>query len=60
MTTEANDTLSQVDFSDGHPIGVAWNGWTLLLDYKLAREDYPIHIQKRRLCLRVWGWGVLM
>ena len=38
MTTEANDTLSQVDFGDGHPIGVAWNGWTLLLDYKNWQE----------------------
>jgi hypothetical protein len=33
METEAYRKLSGFDFSDGHPIGIAWNGWTLLLDY---------------------------
>ena len=34
MATEAYDKLSGIDFNDLHPLGVAWNGWTLLLDYK--------------------------
>jgi hypothetical protein len=34
MTTEAYHKLSRVDSSDGRPIGIAWDGWTLLLDYR--------------------------
>jgi hypothetical protein len=38
MTTEAYDKLTRIDFNDGHPIGVAWDGWTLLLDYRNWQE----------------------
>jgi hypothetical protein len=39
METEAHRKLRRVDFHDGHPIGVAWNGWTLLLDYENWKEE---------------------
>jgi hypothetical protein len=39
METEAYRKLSRVDFHDGQPIGVAWDGWTLLLDYRNWQEE---------------------
>ena len=39
MATEAYHKLSRVSFSDGRPIAVAWDGWTLLLDYRNWQEE---------------------
>lgn len=39
MSTDAYERLSSIDFSDGHPTAVAWDGWTLLLDYENWKEE---------------------
>ena len=39
MQTEAYRKLSRVSFHDGQPIGIAWDGWTLVLDYKDWQEQ---------------------
>ena len=39
MDTEAFRKLGGIDFHDGQPIGIAWNGSTLLLDYGNWQEQ---------------------
>ena len=39
MPTSAYDKLSLIDFSDGRPLAIAWDGCTLLLDYENWKEQ---------------------